>query len=175
MKIKTAFWLLLFTLFSMADVSANESVSTPTFPVVEQVTPTTKTETTTTTFAQWQRADKVPDRVSFPTRTGFVLLRKKELVFMTVDSKNGEVVIHYRKGGLLKKASCQVSLASVLKRVGDFPFLKVSRSTIVNMDEVEALEGTRRDAQLVLTEGSSIKVSRSIAGDLHDWMGSLSA
>ena len=96
MKIKTVFYLLLFTIFSMADISANESISTPTFPVPEQVTPIPKTETTTTNFAQWRRADQVPDRVSFPTRTGFVLLRKKELVFMMVDTASLEFWETYR-------------------------------------------------------------------------------
>lgn len=129
---------------------------------------------TATTFNRWLQQDNVPNRINFRTRSGFVLLRKEDIIFLKIDVKSGDLLLHYRKEGQIRKASIQASLASVLDKLNAFPFLKINRSTIVNINEATEFEGTRRDAHLVMNDASKIKVSRSNSGVLHDWINSLS-
>lgn len=121
----------------------------------------------------WQKEDRIPDRVSFSTRAGYVLLRKEQILFLTVDSKYGGIHLHYEIDGVVKKVFCKTNLTNALEKLGSFPFVKVSRSNVVNLDKVALLEGTRREAKLVMSDGSNIKLSRDKIGLVCDWMESL--
>ena len=128
--------------------------------------------TTTTSSIQQQSVNQyhTSGNMSFPCPTGFFLLRQEEVIFIAVDTKKGGLNVHYRKHGVTKiKRSC-LSLSSVAKRFNEFPFIKISRSTIINFYEIEEYEGTRRNARLVMSNGQKVNVSRRMAAKLHDYI-----
>lgn len=172
MKMKIIILIGLFSILGTFPLFASKG-SSPIPDPIEQFVPKSKTETRNPLILDWLRNDKTSDRLSFPTRTGFVLLRKKDIVCIKVDSKSGDLLLQYKKDGLLKQVVCQLNLATAFAKLQTFPFVKVSRSTIVNMDEVDQLEGTRRDAHLLMNDGSKIKISRNIAGTIYDWLNHL--
>lgn len=173
MKIKTAFWISLFVLFCNSPTFSNErlplNLSTPT----TKVSQSNELESCKARFAEWIRQDNTPNRLSFPTRTGYVLLRKEDIVYMEVDSKTSHLILSFKKNGATQKIACTMSLAKALLQLPDLPFLKISRSAIVNLHEVSAYEGTRRDASLVMSDDSKLKISRSMTGILHDWVSNM--
>ena len=167
MKLKIFIFICLFSCLGTSSLLAHEGRSSN---PVEQCVPKEKTERTNLLIQNWMRNDKTPDRVSFPTRTGFVLLRKKDIAFIKFDSKSGDLLLKYRKEGQLKEVKCKLNLMDAFAKLETFPFVKVSRSTIVNMNEVDQLQGTRRDAHLLMNDGSKIKISRRMTGNVYDWM-----
>ena len=173
MKIKTAFWIGLFVLFFHSPISANEQLPLNLPKTTAHITKSSELESCKARFSEWVRQDNMPNRLSFPTRTGFVLLRKEDIVYMEIDSKSSNLILSFRKNGATDKIACTMSLSKALEHLSDFPFLKVSRSAIVNINEVSAYEGTRRDACLVMSDDSKVKVSRSMTGVLHDWISGL--
>lgn len=173
MKIKIAFWISLFVFFLNSPISANEHLPLQPPTTTTQVIKTSELESCKTRFAEWVRQENMPNRLSFPTRTGFVLLRKEDIVYMEIDSKTSNLILFFKKNGVTNKIASTTSLTKALENLRDFPFLKVSRSAIVNINEVSAYEGTRRDACLVMSDDSKVKVSRSMTGVLHDWISGL--
>jgi len=173
MKLKMILLICVFQWFGMLPISANENLNNLSSNSVEQVLSSNKNDSRGETLQNWLRQDKIPDRVSFSTHSGFVLLRKEEIIFITIDSKAGSVLLYYRKNGQVKKTLCPINLIQAFAKLPAFPFVKVSRSTIVNMNAVEMFEGTRRDAHLLMDDGSKIKVSRNMAGVIHDWLGEI--
>ncbi len=121
-------------------------------------------------IAEWLHQNGTRNRTSFPTLSGFVLVRKEEIISIAVDAKSNGLVLNYRNRGSLKTVFCNLSLSKALDKLNAFPFVKISRSTIVNLDEVDGYEGTRRDGTLVMSDGSKLRVSRSMSGHVHDWI-----
>lgn len=81
-------------------------------------------------------------------------------------------MVNYRKNGQAQQVYCQTTLSKVRERLAQFPFVKVSRKSIVNMDQVDRFEGTKRNAHLLLSNGESVKVSRNLAVQIYDWLDS---
>ena len=109
-------------------------------------------------------------RISFATRSGFVLLRKEDILSLSVHKLYAGLLLHYWSRGVVRTVHCQGTLNSVQEALGDCFFWQVSRSALVNLDEVVEYVGTKRDAHLVLTDGSTVKVSRNRAGAIYDWV-----
>ena len=174
MKLITTFWISLFLLFFNSPISANEHLPLNPHTTTTQITQSSELESCKARFSEWVRQDNMPNRLSFPTRTGFVLLRKEDIVYLEIDSKTSNLILSFKKNGVTNKIACTMSLNKALENLPDFPFLKVSRSAIVNTNEISAYEGTRRDACLVMSDDSKVKISRSMTGVLHDWISGMS-
>lgn len=173
---KKGFLILALLLLLTTSISAADLTMAPLIMPTEQVTAPKSEETTANTaFYRWARQDNVPDRVSFQTRSGFVLLRKRDIMLIQVDAKTRDLLLYYRKKGQIKKVAISTSLCKVKDKLNEFPFLQVSRSAIVNINEVAEYEGTKRDACLVMEDDSKISVSRSKAGILYDWFNNLNS
>lgn len=121
------------------------------------------------TLASVQRSGHTNTQVSFATRTGFVLLRKEEIISLSVNKLYGGLMLQYWRRGVVKNIQCQSTIKDAMKLLSDFPFVKVSRSAIVNMDEVAEYVGNRRNAHLVLRSESVLKISRNKAKEIYDW------
>lgn len=160
---KWSIFICLFFLGTTPVFASKENPSPAPISIVDQ-------SNRKTNCFSWLQNNSDPQRTSFPTRTGFVLLRKEDIIFVEVNSDKGGVVIHYRHQGIHKKERCNLKLLVIAKKIKGYPFLKISRSAIVNVNQIERYEGTRRDATLVMSNGTKVNVSRKIAGALHDWI-----
>lgn len=118
--------------------------------------------------------EKLPQRVSFVTQLGFIIVRRDDILYLVTDAKNANVSVVYKKNGNFKQEIIKHNISQLIKTLGHYPFYKVSRSAIVNLNEVEAYEGTRRNASLLMNDGSRIKLSRGAAGKVHDWIKEMS-
>ncbi len=167
MKLFAPFLLCFFCLFITPELQASKALN---MTQTHQICEASESQTYQRTVAEWLHLNGNRSRTSFPTLSGFVLVRKEEIISIAVDSKSNGLLLNYRNRGILKSAFCSLSLSKALAKLNAFPFVKVSRSTIVNLDEVEAYEGTRRDGNLVMSDGSKIRVSRSMSGLVHDWI-----
>lgn len=123
----------------------------------------------TTPFPLGRRNGKTNNQITFVTRTGFVLLRKEEIISLSVNKLYGGIMLQYWRMGEVKSIHCQSTITKAMERLSEFPFVKVSRSHIVSMDEVEEYIGTKRNAHLVMRNESMVKISRNRAGEIYDW------
>ena len=170
MYIKSFTLLFLFFVFGQTkSIATSTSFNPSNHSQIAQGTEIESSETTTT-LARWIQQDTSTNRISFPTRAGFVLLRKEEIISLSINKLYGGILLQFWKNGEVKKVHCQTTIANALERLGEFPFVRVSRSGIVNMDQLSEYVGTRRDAHLLMTDGSMVKVSRNRAGEVYDWV-----
>ena len=103
MKIKTIFWIGLLVLFFHSPISANEHLPPAT---TTHITQTSELENCKARFAEWVRQDNMPNRLSFPTKTGFVIVRKEDIVYLEIDSKTSNFLLSFRKNGAIQKIAC---------------------------------------------------------------------
>jgi LytTr DNA-binding domain len=108
-------------------------------------------------------------KICFSTRSGFLLLRKKDLLSISIHKLYGGLLLQFWNREKIKSMHCQGTLSGSLKKLNAFPFFQVNRSTIVNLNEVSEYVGTRRDAHLVLRDGSTVKVSM-IGLKVGEWL-----
>ncbi|MFK7808056.1 MAG: LytTR family transcriptional regulator DNA-binding domain-containing protein [Saprospiraceae bacterium] len=167
--------LLILMLSFIGSFSMNASNLKLTNNAFTEVSIAKKTETKETRlFQNGQRNEYPSNRVSFSTRTGFVLVRKEEIISIGVNKLYGGVQLHYWKNNESVKENCNGSLSKIIENLGDeFPFVKVSRSAIVNLNEVRQYSRKRRDAYLTMSDGANVKVSRKMAVVLSDWFRSM--
>ena len=166
MKLFSQLLICLFCFCISPELQASKSLpNTQTHEICEA----SESQTYQRNVAEWLHQNSNRNRTSFPTLCGFVLVRKEEIISIAVDQKSNALVLNYRNRGVLKTALCNISLSKALDKLNAFPFVKISRSTIVNLDEADAYEGTRRDGHLVMSDGTKVRVSRSMSGLVHDW------
>ncbi len=168
MKLQSLLYIFLIQLLTCLPLSASKTFAAPAAPVIQN----TQNESceTNTSVRPWWNHERTPDRMSFPTRSGFALLRKEDIVLLTIDAKLGGLLLKYRKRDVLKSANCQLTLSKANEALGNYPFVKVSRSTIVNVNAIDQFIGNRRHAKLLMDDGSEVGVSRSMAKVLYDWL-----
>jgi len=168
MKLFTQFLICIFCFLITPELQASKALPlTPT----HQICNTSESQSYQRNVAEWLNQNGTRNRTSFPTLSGFVLVRKEEIISIAVDAKSNGLILNYRNRGVLKTVFCNLSLSKALDKLNAFPFVKISRSTIVNLDEVDAYEGTRRDGNVVMSDGSKLRISRSMSGLVHDWIG----
>jgi DNA-binding LytR/AlgR family response regulator len=109
-------------------------------------------------------------RICFSTRSGFLLLRKEDILSVSIHKLYGGLLLQYWNRGTVKTTHCQGTLTGALENLDAFPFFQVNRAAIVNLHEVSEYVGTRRFAHLVLRDGSTVKVSRNRTALIYDWI-----
>lgn len=166
MKLRKLILILLLSIVGISNSFANDDRS-PKIPLEEIVSEENRSGNEP--IREWPRTN-TSVRISFPTSTGFVLLRKEDLIYLTTHPKSENLLLAYWSRGTLKEATCNLSITKALEILKGFPFAKISRSTIVNMHEVNQYEGTRRDAVLRMSDDTRLKISRNYAGSIHDWI-----
>ena len=170
MNIKVCLFLLLFSLTGTTTLTG--STSNPL--LTSQSVVSTAKEQSINEFPEYLSQQHHPQRrFSFSSPSGFFLLRQEEIIFIEVDTNKGGLNVYYRKHGEDRIKRSSLSLSKVTERFNTFPFIKVSRSTIINFNEIEEYEGTRRNARLVMSNGKKVNISRSKAGQLHDYIKNL--
>ena len=170
MKLQSLLYIFLFQVITCLPLSANQTTTSSVAPVIHN---TQSESCENTTVRPSLKHERLPDRMSFPTRSGFALMRKEDIVLLTIDTKMGGLLLKYRKRGVLKSAHCQLTLSKANEALNSFPFVKVSRSTIVNVNAIDQFIGNRRHAKLLMDDGSEVAVSRSMAKILYDWLENL--
>jgi len=163
------FIIIIFSLFSSVPSFGHQSNSSK-LNVNSLISISANIPSEKPAFDLSNHRNQLPNRVSFPTQLGFVILRRNDIVYLMTDSKNGQVSITYKSNNSFKSENIKLNISQLAMKLNNYPFYKVSRSAIVNLDEIEAYEGTRRDASLVMNDGTKVKLSRTAAGKIHDWI-----
>lgn len=168
MKVKSILLICLLTILGFLPLSASvempNQLDTSTTELVEA-----NRRQSNNTCSNWFNQNRLPNRISFATRSGFVLVRKEDIISLSVVANEAGFLLKYRKDGLVNSIHCQATLSKAASHLKEFPFAKISRSAIVNFEEVVGYEGTRRSANLVMSNGENYKISRSKSGDIFDW------
>lgn len=110
-------------------------------------------------------ASPTPHRDRFAIRTGrrIVLVDAAEVAW--IEAGGDYATLHTGKSNYLLRET----IASLSRQLDPQRFVRVHRSTIVNLDEAFELRSrTNRDALLRMRDGTQLKVSRSYIRDLHD-------
>lgn len=97
----------------------------------------------------------VDDRLAIKDGGRVVFLRADEIDWIEAADYYAE--IHTRGGTFLHRES----MASLEKRLGCERFLRIHRSTIVNRRRIRELRGGDRSAQVVLDDGTVLRVARA--------------
>ncbi len=174
MNLRTVILIFYFCCFGTLSLIASDQLGNSSNPLISVSHQLESNEKEQAVYRNWLRLDKVPNRISLATRSGFVVLREEEILSVLVHPNESGLLLSYRKNGKSYQVACRSNLSKVMERLGSFPFVKVSRKCIVNLNEVDRYEGTKRDASLVLTDGSKIKVSRNMAAPIYNWLEHLS-
>lgn len=103
------------------------------------------------------------DRFAIRTGRRIVLVDAAEVAWIAAGGDYA--TLHTGRGNYLLRET----LASLSRQLDPRRFVRVHRSTIVNLDEAFELRSlTNRDALLRMRDGTQLRVSRSYIRDLHD-------
>lgn len=171
MNFKTLVLFLFLSTISISGLEASSSFLNKTASTQIRIEAKESNQQKDTSLHNWLRQDRSNNRVNFPTRNGYILLRKEEIISFRINKLHGGLLLQYWNRGAVKTITCHLSLTDALSKLDEFPFLKVSRSAIVNLDQVSEYIGTRRNAHLKMKDGSQVKMSRKVAGAVYDWVG----
>lgn len=95
-----------------------------------------------------------------------VLVRPEDIHW--IEAADNYVVLHLADRRLMLRET----MASLEERLGGDDFARVSRSAIVNLDQVKELQPTfHGDYQVVLRDGTKLPLSRSLRGNLERFTG----
>ena len=107
-----------------------------------------------------------PERLAVKADGRLVFLKPDDIVW--VEAADNYIILHLVSGQLMLRDT----LTAIEERLGTTGFARVSRSALVNLDQVKELQPTfHGDYVVVLRNGTKVPLSRSLRGQFGKFMG----
>jgi two-component system LytT family response regulator len=109
---------------------------------------------------------KKPERLTVKANGRLVFLKPDDIIW--IEAADNYIILHLASGRLMLRET----LTAIEERLGAATFARVSRSAIVNLDQVKELQPTfHGDYVVVLRNGTKVPLSRSLRGQFGKFAG----
>ncbi len=107
-----------------------------------------------------------PERLTVKADGRLVFLKPEDIVW--VEAADNYIILHLASGQLMLRDT----LTAIEERLGTASFARVSRSALVNLDQIKELQPTfHGDYVVVLRNGTKVPLSRSLRGQFGRFTG----
>jgi two-component system, LytTR family, response regulator len=111
-------------------------------------------------------APRKPERLTVKADGRLVFLKPEDVVW--VEAADNYVILHLLSGQLMLRDT----LTAIEERLGTASFARVSRSALVNLDQIKELQPTfHGDYVVILRNGTKVPLSRSLRGQFGRFTG----
>ena len=111
-----------------------------------------------------------PDRITVKADGRLVFLQPGEII--RVEAADNYVMLHLSSGRLMLRET----MAAIETRLGTRQFARVNRSAIVQLDQIREIQPAQHgDYTVVLSDGTTLPLSRSLRGKLDRFTGGKSS
>ncbi len=111
-------------------------------------------------------APRKPERLTVKADGRLVFLKPDDIVW--VEAADNYIILHLVSGQLMLRDT----LTAIEERLGTASFARVSRSALVNLDQIKELQPTfHGDYVVVLRNGAKVPLSRSLRGQFGRFTG----